>query len=75
MQSLKPGEDPVAGRRGDRAIEEEPVKHELYRVARLVTRVASVLHLSPKFARQELKRLRTAIDNCDEYLKAKGYEG
>ena len=74
MQSLKADEDPVAGRRGERAIEEEPIKHELYRVARLITRVAAALHLSPKFARQELARIRKAVDNADAYLAEKGYE-
>lgn len=54
--------------------QEAPIKEELYRVARLITRVSSALHLSPKFARQELGRIRKAVDAADDYLKNLGYD-
>ena len=59
---------------GQRSEEEAPIKQELYRVARLITRVSAALPLSPKFARAELARIRRAVDIADAYLKDEGYE-
>lgn len=64
----------MTGTPGWRNTEEAPVKEELYRVSRLIMRIASCLHLSPRFGRQELARIRKTIDIADAYLAEKGYQ-